>query len=336
VRRLVFALLAVAALAAAVPALATVRVSGNRLVDGTGNPVRLLGVNRSGTEYACIQGWGIFDGPSGDGSIAAMKSWKINAVRVPLNEDCWLGINGVDDRYGGKSYRHAIAAFVGRLHDAHLVPILELHWTAPGAHKATGQRELPDRSHGIAFWKSVATAFKGDRNLVFDLYNEPHGVTWRCWRDGCRVNGAWKAAGMQALVNAVRGTGAKQPLMLGGLAWSNDLSHWLRWKPRDPRHQLVASYHVYNFNTCSSASCWNATIAPVAAKVPLVTGELGEDDCAHGFIDTYMDWADAHGLSYLGWTWDTWDCSSGPALISGYDGTPTAFGVGFRDHLAGL
>ena len=24
-----------------------------------------------------------------------MKAWNINAVRVPLNEDCWLGINGV-------------------------------------------------------------------------------------------------------------------------------------------------------------------------------------------------------------------------------------------------
>jgi hypothetical protein len=143
VRRLVFALLVVAALAAAVPAIATVRVSGNRLVDGNGDPVRLLGVNRSGTEYACIQGWGIFDGPSGDGSIAAMKSWKIDAVRVPLNEDCWLDINGVADRYGGKSYRHAIAAFVGRLHDAHLVPTLELHWSAPGHTRRPASASCP-------------------------------------------------------------------------------------------------------------------------------------------------------------------------------------------------
>jgi len=332
----VLLVLVLAALSAAGPGFATVRVSGNQLVNGTGDAVRLLGVNRSGTEYACIQGWGIFDGPSGAAAVAAMKTWKLNAVRVPLNEDCWLGINGVQGRYGGKAYRHAVEGYVARLHDARLTPILELHWSAPGSHKATGQRELPDRSHSIAFWKSVASAFESDRNLVFDLYNEPHDVTWRCWRDGCRVNGDWKAAGMQALVNAIRGTGAKQPLMLGGLAWSNDLSHWLRWKPRDPRHQLVASYHVYNFNTCSSVSCWNATIAPVAAKVPVVTGEIGEDDCAHGFIDGYMDWADTHGLSYLGWTWDTWDCSSGPALISDYDGTPTAFGAGFRDHLAGL
>jgi hypothetical protein len=68
----------------------------------------------------------------------------------------------------------------------------------------------------------------------------------------------------------------------------------------------------------------------------VVTGELGENDCAHGYIDQYMPWADAQGISYLGWTWDTWNCNNGPALISNYDGTPTAFGAGFRDHLAAL
>jgi endoglucanase len=73
---------------------------------------------------------------------------------------------------------------------------------------------------------------------------------------------------------------------------------------------------------------------PVAARVPVVTGELGEDDCAHGFIDEYMGWADAHGVSYLGWAWNVWDCKTGPALITDYAGTPTPYRVGLRDHLA--
>ena len=55
-------------------------------------------------------------------------------------------------------------------------------------------------------------------------------------------------------------------------------------------------------------------VAPVAAVVPIVTGELGEKDCGTGFVNTYMPWADTKMISYLGWTWDTWNCSSGPAL----------------------
>jgi hypothetical protein len=297
-------------------------------VNDVGKPVRLLGVNRSGLEYACVQGWGFSDGPVDAASISAMKTWRIDAVRVPLNEDCWLGINGVKAQYGGGAYRAFVQSFVARLNAAGMTAILDLHWNASGSQRATGQQQMADADHSPAFWRSVARTFRGNRNVILDLYNEPHDVSWRCWRDGC---GRW--AGMQRLVDAVRSAGGREPLMLGGLAWSNDLSGWLRWRPRDPLHQLIASFHLYNFNTCSTAACWNATVAPVARVVPVVTGELGENDCAHGFIDTYMPWADAAGISYLGWTWDTWNCNSGPALISGYDGTPTRFGAGFRAHL---
>src|SRR5262250_727798 len=62
-------------------------VVGNHLVDGSGKVVQLHGVNRSGTEYACVQGWGIFDGPNDDKSVKAIASWHVNIVRVLLNED---------------------------------------------------------------------------------------------------------------------------------------------------------------------------------------------------------------------------------------------------------
>src|SRR5437660_11754841 len=109
----------------------SVGVVSNHLVDGAGEAIRLLGVNRSGTEYACIQGWGIFDGPNDAASVAAMATWHINAVRVPLNEDCWLNINGVSAAYGGATYQAAIRSYVSLLHQYGLYAVLELHWNAP-------------------------------------------------------------------------------------------------------------------------------------------------------------------------------------------------------------
>lgn len=53
-----------------------IRVSGNRLVNGNGASIQLRGVNRSGTEYACVKGFGIFDGPSDAASVAAIASWR--------------------------------------------------------------------------------------------------------------------------------------------------------------------------------------------------------------------------------------------------------------------
>ena len=46
-------------------------VHGNRLFDAHDRPVRLIGANRSGTEYQCLT-YGVFDGPSDRESIQAM------------------------------------------------------------------------------------------------------------------------------------------------------------------------------------------------------------------------------------------------------------------------
>ena len=61
------------------------RVVGNRIEDSNGTQLFLRGVNRSGSEYRCIQGGGFFDGACDEASVRAMKTWNINAVRVPLN-----------------------------------------------------------------------------------------------------------------------------------------------------------------------------------------------------------------------------------------------------------
>src|SRR5205809_4100614 len=117
----------------------SVRIVGNHFVDGSGRTVRILGVNRSGSEYACMANWAIFDGPSDTASIGAMASWNIDAVRVPLNEDCWLGINGAPAALSGANYRNAIAGYVSRLHDAGMYAIVDLHWNEPGTLTAEGK-----------------------------------------------------------------------------------------------------------------------------------------------------------------------------------------------------
>lgn len=318
------------------PKMPAVRVVGNHLVGASGKQLRLLGVDRSGTETACIQGRSILGGPSDLASVDAMKSWHIDAVRLPLNEDCWLGLNGVPPRFGGRAYRHAIEGYVHLLNVEGLVVILDLHWSAPGREPSTGQQLMADESHSVAFWHSVGLAFERDRGVIFDLYNEPETISWSCWLSGCTTSQGWRAAGMQQMLDAIRSAGATQPVMLGGIRWASDVSGWLAHEPHDPLHQLVASVHIYNFSGCNTEACWNATIAPLAKKVPVVTGEMGENDCRSGFVDSYMSWADAHGVSYLAWAWNVQSCTAFPALITSYTGAPTPFGAGVRAHLAYL
>jgi hypothetical protein len=317
-------------------------VAGNELTNAAGQMLQLHGVNRSGTEYACIQGWGIFDGPSDLASISAMASWHVNAVRIPLNEDCWLGINGALAAYSGSNYQSAIRGYVGTLEQAGLYPILDLHWNAPGSAQAMGLEPMPDEDHSPAFWESVANAFRGDGAVIFDLFNEPYPdsnqdttTAWVCWRDGGSCPGVpYAAAGMQELVNAVRSTGATNLILVSGIQYANALDQWLAYRPADPLNNLAAAWHNYASGICNTPNCWNSTAGAVLMQSPLVATEIGQNDCAHGYIDPLMDWLDGEGAGYLAWAWNPYDCASFPSLITDYDGTPTAYGAGYEAHLA--
>lgn len=211
---------------------------GATLVDGSGSPLHLKGVNATGTETACNVGDGFSYGPLDAAEAQAMTTWNINVVRVPLHEHCWLGINGMPEDYAGANYRNAMVSWVDLLNEAGIVAILDLHVTAPGSNPVTFRDHwgMPDADHAPDFWTSVARTFRSNPSVIFDLYNEPviGGGTpsdedWQCWRDGCDhsvtmdgVTHTFAAVGIQDLVTTVRETGATQPILIEGLEGAGD------------------------------------------------------------------------------------------------------------------
>jgi endoglucanase len=344
-----------------------VRVAGNQFVGADGRPIRLRGFNHAGAEYACIDGTGFFDTADGrapsSGVVRQMAGWRgATAVRVPLNEQCWLGLPAATNAYAGAAYRAAVGTFVDRLNAAGLIAILDLHRSAPGPAVSAKQEQMPDREHSPAFWRSVAATFADRPAVVFDLFNEPFPYAetdsaraWSCWRDGgCTLTSVnsgqpYVAAGMSELVAAVRATGARNVLLAGGLHWAEGMRQWLVYRPADPLGQLAASFHAYSFNTfCADLACYDRDLTPILRAVPLVVGEIGpsltvgaagvDDDCPRDavggrFAVGTLDWLDAHGAGYTAWSWNPWpDCW---ALVRDWSGTPTeAWGAEFRRRLA--
>jgi endoglucanase len=334
-----------------------ISVSGAHLLDGEGKAVQLRGVDTSGSEYACVSQGSIFDGSeeASAGSIAAMRSWRFNAARVQLNESCWLGIQGVRAAVSGSAYQQAIERYVAALRAAGMYVIVDLHFSSRGgAAKARGQQPMPDARYAPAFWGSVARAFKGDAGVLFDLFNEPYPnrntgseAAWRCVLEGS-AGGTCKgvryaAAGMQQLLDAVRATGARNVVMVGGPQYAGTLDRWSSYAPSDPLGQLAASIHIYwknaaepEYSPCYSRACWEAVLAPLAARVPIVVGELGELDCGDSLYRPFLDFADSHEISYLAWAWFVGSCAGEPSLIESYAGAATPYGIGYRQHLAAL
>jgi len=332
-----------------------IKVSRNELVNDAGDVLDLHGVNRSGTEYACIQGWGIFDGPSDAASIAAMQTWNIDIVRVPINEDCWLGINGVPSADAGANYINAIVSFVRLLRSYGMYAELSLMWAAPGPVPATYQDAAPDEDHSPATWTGMAKTFAGYKNVILAPWGETV-IGYPCFLTGCNnaaVIGAnpgdgdatcgtncwyYTTAGMQQAVNVMRAAGYSGPISipcidyanvcanpLGGGAYGNGT--WLTEIPSDPDAQLIAEAHVYGGNLCDDATCFATTMSPIlAAGYPMIFGETGENisssDCGDSDIQPILQWADSNDVGYEAWAWDTWGgCSS---LITNYDSATPA------------
>jgi hypothetical protein len=348
----------IAAAAASTGSLA-IKVEGNTFVDQNGKTFQMRGVNVSGLESAAIQGWSVSDPWGGMKPVwSALQAWKVNSVRLPLNEASWLGYTCIDsngatlDPDPGKNYRATVAQTVTEANAAGLYVILDLHWSAPGTICPTDQNWMADTDHSIAFWTSIADTFKGNPAVIFELYNEPvltdSIAGWNTWLNGgaqttVRPGGgktyAWTSAGMQQLLDAVRATGATNVVLCGGVSYSNVLTGFPSHIPVDPISQLGAAWHVYSFNVYVDPSPGTSTtnmLAAVSANVPLIITEVGDTDGAGAtgsFVKKILTFADSTGYSYFGWTWNDWGQSSNDLILDS-SGTPTiGFGAYFKKHL---
>ena len=339
-------------------------VDGNRLVDQrSGATFVPRGVNWSSFEYACTQGWGMSSldtlgaADAEDSEAAAIATWGANTVRLPLNQDCWLGTRGapVSDQFDERTsqgYRHSVHKFVTALNRQGMVVVLDLHSRKRIGQPEFGNVAMPD-SESLAFWRSISGEYAENPSVMFDAFNEPYSrydatdslvfdLTWECWRDGgCQApveddqtatdgQMTYPVQGVAAVVAEIRDAGAPQPVLLGGLDYANDLSHWLDFAPNDD--QLVASFHSYDFKDCSNATCWNEVLAPIADRVPVLTGELGAEDPTDGYVADYLAWADEHEIGSLFWVWA--DHPTDPmALVRDQTGDPTKYGALARRYL---
>jgi Cellulase (glycosyl hydrolase family 5) len=297
----------------------SIAVCGNQFVNQAGQPVVLRGANTEGTQYDCAQeGAGFFDDSTISGTdfsteIAAMKAWGINVVRVNLNEECWLGINGVPGTTsamgsnGYNAYANAMGSYVTALNAAGIYAEVDLHLNAPGSELISDsgdddfQNPLPE-SNSDAFWKSVAAYFINNHAVIFGVFNEPFppnaaidedtSAGWDCDLNGCTVpdytdtsdynqipSSTYAGEGMRQMIDDIRSVNTTAPLLVGGPDFAGDLDQWLaNFYPGgvsiDPSNQLAASVHIY-FPGGNSPCSLSTNVASVCPG--LDEGALGND-----------------------------------------------------------
>ena len=318
-----------------------VRVQGNRLVDTDGKEVWLQGVNAGGMETI----------PNGDqqvkSTVVAIDQWHANCIRLPINEAHWFGTGIYSKNDGGKSFRDACDKIVRLAANRGAYVVIDLH-----------RFRAPKAEH-VEFWKDCAAHYKNHPAVLFDLFNEPHGISWEIWRDGGWVgkqgqhdesaflsseekkkNQGFESVGMQALVDAVRSTGAKNVVIAGGLFWANDLTgieseaiekgEKKSFRLTDTTgNGIMYAWHTYHWH-----KGWGR-ILPVAAKHPIFLGEVGASPLGvMNFIpdnqqeDPYTFSPDMLGFIQklrINWTGWCFHPKAAPVMIENWDYKPTPY-----------
>jgi hypothetical protein len=148
---------------------------------------------------------------------------------------------------------------------------------------------------------------------------------------------------MQSLINIIRGTGATNVIQVPMLGYANvsdcnyptqapsacgflDSSDGV--KLSDPASstdssgsQMMADWDIYpdGDQACGTVTCYNDTIAPIAAVMPVDLGEIGPINGTQTGAMTLLNWMNSQSPqgSYYAWAWDTWS-----TLLANYNGTP--------------
>lgn len=307
------------------------RVVGNRLHDQAGNEVWLQGVNAGGLETLPADRQVI------KSVVVAIDEWKANCVRVPIKDDFWYGKSAYQ-KDGGEEFREIIDQIITLAANRGAYIVIDLH-----------RYRAPKQEHA-EFWKDFASKYKDHPAVLFDLFNEPHGISWEVWRNGGwvstakgvdesaflsdeekRKNAGFDSIGMQGLVDAVRSTGARNVVIAGGVFWCNDLTGIVNGYALDDDagNGVMYSWHTYHWHTG-----WEEKVLPTASKHPIFVGECGADITKFDFIqledqeDPYTWVPDMLGFIQkyrLNWTGWCLHPKASPIMISDWSYTPTPF-----------
>ena len=287
----------------------------------------------------------------------ATEQWKANAIRLPINSNFWFGTGPWQKKgEGGMAYRQLIDAAVAAANSRGAYLVLDLHLFGPPTDDA------------VKFWQDAAVRYKNHPGVLFELWNEPHSMSWKVWHDGGLLHGAdnahtdlnakenndvsdddEKTPGMQALVDAVRSTGARNIVIAGGLDWGYDLSGVAKdfaLHDQPGNDGIMYSSHIYPWK-----KDWQANTLDAAAKYPIFVGEVGCPPDWSGFkfipeneryetLGPDCPWpTDMIGMIQkykLNWTGFSFHPKCGPMAILDWNYTPTPYwGVYVKEALAG-
>ena len=346
-------------------------VEGRRVLDASGKEVWLQGVNVGGLETLPQ------DRHVMKSALVGVDDWKANIIRLPVREDFWFGRSPYQQD-GGEAYRELVDNIITLVANRHAYVLLDLHRFRA---EARARGVLERRRHALqeSSGGAVRPVQRAARHFLGDLRDgglvtangrglspivasaEQKGTVplsagrselgnktkadedaFLSDEEKAKAKQGYQSPGMQALLNAVRETGARNIVVAGGLSWAADLSGIAKGFALDDKsgNGVMYGWHVYNWH-----KNWEGAVLGAAEKYPIFVGEVGADVKKLDFIpaanqeDPYtwvpdmLGFIQQHKLHWTAWCLHP---AAAPLLISDWNYTPTAYwGAFVKDALSG-
>lgn len=303
-------------------------ISGNSFVTESGDSVVLRGL-------ALADPWKV--APQGHWNNELFEKaaeWGANVVRIPVHP---LGINET----GWDKYFEYLDDGIRMAGENKLYVIID--WHSIGNLRSGlygGEAYETSWEETVRFWKMAAERYKGNPAVVgYELFNEPttgdFGELGECtWHE-------WKCL-METLIDEVRAVDPDAICMVAGLDWAFDLY----FAGGDPvlRDQVAYINHPYPSKAAHPwPENWEGMFGYLADTYPVVCTEIGFEPVAtwgnvgpcgtdEPYGEMITEYFEQRGISFTAWCFDPdW----GPALITGWDYTPSISGEVFKAYLQG-
>ncbi len=288
------------------------RVQGAQIVDAKGHTFVLRGAQIE-SPFNVINRWQSSERPTttlNSATFNAMHDWHMNALRLPLSN--WIYAKYTSD------YMSQLDQVIQQANAAGLYVVLDLH-DDNKAGSPYGTNATFPKVEDLDFWKAIATHYKDNPMVMFDVYNEPKTPpSWNAWLHG--VSGT-KEIGFQNLIDGIRSVGAKQIIVVepgsaGGGTNTAEGGGWSSFNVTINDPDIIYSLHVYDgivFNTQQQDSKWG----PILNHHPLYYGEwaflpnaFGNSHCqnlptdptqANQVVANFLNYMAARNASWTAW-----------------------------------
>ncbi|CAL9369299.1 Endoglucanase CelA [Streptomyces sp. enrichment culture] len=274
-------------------------VCGVNLCNQYDRPIQLRGMSTHGIQW--------FGKCYTSASLDALaKDWKSDLFRIAM----YVQEQGYETDPAGFTSR--VNSLVDMAEARGMYALIDFHTLTPG-----------DPNHNLdrakTFFASVAARNAGKKNVIYEIANEPNGVSWTAIKNYA-----------EQVIPVIRAADPDAVIVVGTRAWSS-----LGVSEGSDETEVVDNpvnatniMYAFHFYAASHKDNYRATVSRAAARLPLFVTEFGTVSATGGgAMDrassvAWLDLLDQLKISYANWTYSDANESSAafkPGTCNGGD-----------------